>query len=95
MARAILVTHEFINTQLAKGRWWVDENPFIFKRNVGAYITAQHVSPHSLTWITLSIAMEGLYQALFERGRFNEARFDIFDNILSAKVGTGRLIEED
>ena len=95
MARAILATRDYIFSQLEKGQILMDEDPFVFKRVPGAYITAQSAFPNSLTWSALSIAMDGLYQALYERRRFNQAKFDITEKSLNIQVGTGKLISEN
>lgn len=94
MERAILSAREWIDTRIAKGETWLTEDPFVFKRNVGAYIRAQS-SHHRLTWLALQITMDGLYQALWEQGRFNQVGFEIYEYTMSNLVGTGRLSIEE
>ena len=94
MQRAILATHEWINSRISRGETWMTEDPFIFKRGVGAYITAQSVRHHKLTWTDLLITLEGLHQALYEEGRFNQVRFDIHYTGNMVMVGTGTLVKE-
>ena len=96
MQRAILSTHEFINSQIAAGNP-LREDPFVFKRGVGAYFSAQSSYQYTLTWDHLLITLEGLYQALYERGRFYEVEFGIHvivgpDTMI--KVGTGLLVRD-
>ena len=96
MQRAILSTHDFINSQIAN-RKPLREDPFVFKRHVGAYFSAQSLEQHQLTWDYLLITLDGLYQAMYEQGRFNEVKFDI-NQLLGPTalltVGTGSLVRE-
>ena len=97
MQRAILATHEFINDQIAAGNP-LNEDPFVFKRNVGAYFSARSLDDYQLTWYHLLVTLEGLYQALYEQQRFNEVKFGIFEIVppnTVIQVGTGSLVREE
>ncbi len=91
MERAILSTREWIDGRIAKGEVQITEDPFVFKRNVGAYISVESVKPYHLTWYDLQATMDGLYQALWERGRFNQVQFGMHEAIAFSQIGTGRL----
>jgi len=93
LQNAILVTHKFINSCIAKGKPF--EDPFVFKRRVGAHFEAQSSKYHQLTWTTLLITLEGLYHVLYEEQRFNQVQFEISDTTVQAVIGTGRLAKEE
>lgn len=77
------------------GEIWPSPEPFVLKRNIGAYFTAQSSGNNRLTWVALQIAMEGLYQVLWEQGKFNVVAFSIYETSMLDLVGLGRLdIEE-
>jgi len=95
MRTAILTTVEWIESRTAMGEIWPSQEPFVLKRNIGAYFTAQSSRDSRLTWVALQIALEGLYQVLWQQGRFNVVAFDIYETAMLNLVGVGRLeIEE-
>ena len=92
MQNAILVAHKFINSRIVNDK--PVEDPFEFKRRVGAYFEAQSSRDHKLTWTILLITLEGLYHVLYEEQLFFQVRFDISDINARTVIGTGGLLKE-
>ena len=93
MRKTILATYNFIwgiisaegDTDLPP-----QEDPFVFNQHHGASIVASSIGGHKLTWGLVKGAVLGLYNALYLKGMYKTASFELWDGS-QGKVGEGFL----
>ncbi|KAK3174082.1 hypothetical protein OEA41_001326 [Lepraria neglecta] len=93
MKKTILTTYDFIYHVISTegdGDLPPDEDPFLMNEHYGASIVASSAQGHKLTWELLKGAVVGLYNALYLKGIYKTASFEIWDGSLGI-VGAGQL----
>ena len=93
MKKTILATHDFIYFVISTegdADLPPNEDPFLVNEHYGASIVASSAQGHKLTWELLKGAVVGLYNALYLKGIYKTANFEIWDSGL-AMVGEGQL----
>ena len=94
MSRTILSTYDYVRQVIATrgdGVLHGREDPFLYNPLYGAYIEVRSADNHFLTWAYLEGVMVALYNALYLRGKFKTATFQIVET--DFLIGTGRLRE--
>ena len=93
MKNTILTTYGFIYHVISTegdGDLPPNEDPFVMNEHYGASIVASSALGHKLTWELLKGPVVGLYNALYLKGIYKTASFEIWDGGLGT-VGEGRL----
>ena len=66
------------------------EDPFVYDKGYGAFITTHSAKGRHLTWSLLEGAVVGLYNGLYLRGKYRTSEFWIWDG-MAGLVGVGKM----